>query len=65
MQADGVQALREGVEGAGDDVCGEDVGGVRVWVPEEVGERDGRKGVSVGLVGGVEFDHCDFFCFGG
>ena len=59
-----MQALGEGVKGAGDDVCGEDVGGVGVWVAEEVGEGDGGERVSVGLVGGVEFDHCVFVSFG-
>lgn len=58
MEAGGGEALGGGVEGARDDVCGEDVGGVGVWVAEEVGEGDGGEGVVVGVGCGVEFDHC-------
>jgi len=46
-----------GVEGARKDIGGQDVGRVRVWVSQEVGEGYGWERVVVGVALVVEFHH--------
>lgn len=62
MNTRGVQALRVGVDMAGDGVGAEDVAreGVELGrgVAEEVGEGDGGKRVGVGVVCRVRENHC-------
>lgn len=64
MQAHGCQALGVRVEVPLDRVGGGDVARVGVGVAQEVGQRDGREAVVVGVVLGVEFDHFEG-CEGG
>ena len=33
------------------------MGGVGIWIAEEIGQGDSREGVVVGVGGFVEFDH--------
>lgn len=56
MDAQGGQSATA-VERARDHIRRQDVGAVRVRVPEEVGERHGREGVVVGVGGFKEFHH--------
>jgi hypothetical protein len=46
MQANGMKALCYGINIAIDDICRENMGGVWVWIAEEVGKRYSRKGVA-------------------
>lgn len=39
------------------------MGGMRIWVAEEICEGDGGEGVVVGEGRFVKFDHCDGICF--
>lgn len=59
MEAGRVEALGGGIVVTLDDVCGQDVGGERVGVPQEVGEGYCGKGIVVAEGGFVEFHH---FC---
>lgn len=51
------QALGCRVEVAGYYIGGEDVGGVGVWVAQEVRKGDGRERVVVTVRAGVDFHH--------
>ncbi len=57
MKAGRVEALGGRIVVALDYVCGQDVGGERVWVTEEVGEGYCGERVVVAEGGFVEFDH--------
>ena len=60
-----MQTARVPVDVRGDGVGAENMAGERVelrgTVPEEEGEGDGRKGVRIGVAGGVCEDHVDLF----
>lgn len=47
------------VDGAGDDIGGEHVCAVGVWVAEEVCQADGGEGVGIVVGFGVGFNHYD------
>lgn len=59
MNTKGAQSTCFWIDFARDDIAGEDVGGIWVWVAEKVSEGDGREGVVVGVSRFVEFNHCD------
>jgi len=57
VDAQGVQLAGDGVDMPRNHVRGEDVGGVGIWVAEEVCERNGGEGVIVGEGGFIELNH--------
>lgn len=58
MDPCGRQSACGKVDGAIDHVGGDDVGAVRIWVAEKVGESNGWEGIVVGIIQFEEFHHC-------